>query len=67
MRGDVSSIQGKLEVMETKQVTRQFCKKNNSVKKLKVLFLFKIQKRECKPNNDTQEEAHQANMGTHER
>ena len=68
----MTSIQGKLEVMETKQVTRQFCqkkiwKKNNSVKELKVLFLFKIQKSECKPNNDTQEEAHQANMGTHER
>lgn len=34
MRGDMSSIQGKLEVMETKQVTRKFCQKKILSKKI---------------------------------
>ena len=69
MRGDMTSIQGKLEVMETKQVTKQIKIKNlsatNSIKKF--YFCSAAKKVNVNPTIDTQEESHQANMGTHER
>ena len=77
MRGDMTSIQGKLEVMETKQVTKPKKKEENkkeeknlsatdSVKKV-LLLLCRQKKVNVNPTIDTQEESHQANMGTHER
>ena len=66
MRGDMTSIQGKLEVMETKQVTK---KKSVGKKFCKICSIFALppKKVNVNPTIDTQEESHQANMGTHER